>query len=217
VRKLPTDPEKRRRGNNAVLVESDVQEIRRIYSSGVVSQSTISKMFGVAQTTVGQIVRGETWRHVGQLVPDKEPRSRNRCPSGCLCDRHSQERAVKFQATMRGRNGLGEASGESLTSAGYRFLTMQYEHPLRTSGNVVLEHRAVLYSHIGPGPHPCHWIDRFSCGRDQLEWGGLGGDSIVVDHLDDNGTNNSPENLVPSCTGCNVRRAHAQRKGGDCK
>lgn len=96
--------------------------------------------------------------------------------------------------------------GKSLTGTGYQFLTMQYDHPLATSGHVVLGHRKVLFEKIGQGPHPCHWNDRYGCGQVALSWGGLGGDSLCVDHLDNNPLNNDPANLVPCCTGCNVTR-----------
>lgn len=35
----------------------------------------------------------------------------------------------------------------------------------------------------------------------------------TVDHLDGDPKNNSPENLVPACNGCNVSRAHEWEKG----
>jgi hypothetical protein len=49
-------------------------------------------------------------------------------------------------------------------------------------------------------------MDVQGCGKAALEWGGRGGNSIVVDHLDDDPLNNDPENLVPSCTQCNASR-----------
>lgn len=105
---------------------------------------------------------------------------------------------------MRGRNGSQQASGESFTGTGYKFLTMQYDHPLATAGNVVMQHRAVLLDKIGPGPHACYWNSRYGCGKTQLEWGGQAG--ICVDHLDGDRLNNDPDNLVPCCIGCNTRR-----------
>ena len=75
------------------------------------------------------------------------------------------------------------------------------------NANVLLS-RAVLYDKIGPGKHPCHW-----CGR-IVEWmvGGHRGvkpGQLVADHLDKNPENNSPDNLVPSCQSCNVKRGMA--------
>ncbi len=65
------------------------------------------------------------------------------------------------------------------------------DHPLADRG-WVREHRAVLYTTIGPGPHTCH-----RCG-DTVEWG----TTLEVDHLDHNRHNNQPTNLAPACRTC---------------
>ena len=106
-----------------------------------------------------------------------------------------------------------EVRGTSTYRNGYRYLTGQHDHPLATSGGVVGEHRAALYTRIGPGPHPCHWRDLYGCGRTELEWGGRGGNSISADHLDHERLNNHPENMVPSCSSCNTKRARQHAKG----
>jgi len=83
-------------------------------------------------------------------------------------------------------------------------------HPLAGKHNWVFIHRAVLYEKIGPGEHRCVW-----CGV-AINWrtgGGRGafkGD-LVVDHLDRDIHNNSPENLVPSCGPCNSLRSSKGR------
>lgn len=69
-------------------------------------------------------------------------------------------------------------------------------HPLAGKNGVVREHRAVAYDEYGEGPHPCHW-----CGK-PLEWS-----EICVDHLNGVKADNRPDNLVPSCNGCNGSRA----------
>lgn len=82
-------------------------------------------------------------------------------------------------------------------------------HPLAVNAaGDVLEHRAVLYDAIGPGPHPCEW-----CGA-ALDWylrlsrnGPRPKDALTVDHLDNNTRNNARENLVPACHACNIRRS----------
>lgn len=43
------------------LTASDVDEIRRLYAAGSVSQQAIGQQFGVAQTTISKIVRGSRW------------------------------------------------------------------------------------------------------------------------------------------------------------
>lgn len=75
-------------------------------------------------------------------------------------------------------------------------------HPMASPSGRVMAHRAILYDKIGPGPQRCHW-----CGK-ALEWinGGRGARAVVPDHLDNNGLNNDPANLVPSCSSCNTNR-----------
>jgi hypothetical protein len=79
------------------------------------------------------------------------------------------------------------------------------DHPLANSRGIVQMHRFVLFAVIGPGAHPCHW-----CGR-MVEWrnvtrGDRWGGHLLPDHLDNNGLNNDPGNLVPSCIRCNATR-----------
>jgi len=66
------------------------------------------------------------------------------------------------------------------------------DHPFAASG-WVREHIAVLLAEIGLEGAPCHY-----CGRD-LDWGA----DLHVDHLNRDRQDNRPENLVPSCLGCN--------------
>ncbi len=80
-------------------------------------------------------------------------------------------------------------------------------HPLAPPSGMVVVARLVLYDKIGPGPHTCHW-----CGN-EVRWmpgSGLAPGALVVDHLDFDRANDSPENLVPSCNSCN---AHRTRNG----
>lgn len=111
----------------------------------------------------------------------------------------ASKKKAEVSALRRGKcwNEDAEADGWYLNRAGYCYLTGQQEHPLAIRG-AVAEHRKVLYDKIGPGPHPCHWC------RKMLYWGGH--DGICVDHLDDDKSNNDPENLVPSCSPCNSLR-----------
>src|SRR5258708_37957730 len=46
-----------------ILTEIQVREIKRLLALGV-SQRKIAKLFGISQTNVGHINRGETWAHV---------------------------------------------------------------------------------------------------------------------------------------------------------
>lgn len=76
---------------------------------------------------------------------------------------------------------------------------LQPEHEWKRVGT----HRIVLWEKIGPGTHPCHW-----CAA-PVAWT-VGGytrpGSLTTDHLDNDGRNNDPANLVPSCHPCNTQR-----------
>ena len=89
----------------------------------------------------------------------------------------------------KAKNGTGNLS------SGYREFYLP-SHPLATQNGKVKEHRIVLYEKLGPGTHPCHW-----CGK-ELEWG----KDLFVDHWDFDKLNNHPNNLLPSCSSCNVKR-----------
>ena len=87
-------------------------------------------------------------------------------------------------------------------------------HPLCVPPSTCMPtHRKVLFDAIGWGPHKCHW-----CGRSVI-WKtrrGVTEDSLLADHLDNDSRNNSPENLVPACTGCNSgRHAHMKIQSGE--
>lgn len=89
-------------------------------------------------------------------------------------------------------------------------------HPLIPAGSKAHSfptHRLVLWKKIGPGTHACHWCQKpvtWMPGH-HTERGAL-----TVDHVDNNSRNNSPDNLVPSCHGCNAQRNHPNApKPGD--
>lgn len=86
-----------------------------------------------------------------------------------------------------------------------RYLTASAPaHPLAMKNGKVYVHRATLFDAIGWGPHPCHW-----CGT-ELHWRPTSsGTRLDVDHLDGDGSNNHPSNLVPSCSRCNSARGVA--------
>lgn len=88
-----------------------------------------------------------------------------------------------------------QPKGSESNSHGYRVVTRK-DHILSPPSGRVGVHRIVLFDRIGFGPHKCHWCS------EALSWGS----SLVVDHLDFNRANNDPNNLVPSCNACNVRR-----------
>lgn len=101
------------------------------------------------------------------------------------------------------------AAGTDVTASnGRRYRAVRVkDHPLADSQGRVYEHRFVLYGRIGTGAHPCHWCDtvvRWEADR----WAA---DSLQVDHLNNFGDDNRPENLVPSCRVCNSARGAQAR------
>lgn len=46
------------------LKESQINEIRSLYSSGEWSYATLAAHYSVTRNTIGQLIRGETWKHV---------------------------------------------------------------------------------------------------------------------------------------------------------
>lgn len=87
-------------------------------------------------------------------------------------------------------------------------ITTAWDHPLAPRTGRVAYSRLVLYDKIGPGPHPCHW-----CGK-LVNWTkGIKSNGLIADHLDWDPLNDEPDNLVPACNSCNVRRAAPGRRG----
>lgn len=82
----------------------------------------------------------------------------------------------------------------------YRYSAIASDHPLATACGAVGTHRLVLFDKIGPEPQPCHWCSR------PLDWFVRGARRLIVDHLDNDGCNNDPSNLVPCCMRCNAWR-----------
>lgn len=81
-----------------------------------------------------------------------------------------------------------------VTPSGYVVLKKS-DHPLSDKSGNVYEHRAVAHeNHEGVCP-ACFWCDAL------LSW-----DSAVIDHLDENKSNNDKTNLVVACNACNRAR-----------
>ncbi len=68
-------------------------------------------------------------------------------------------------------------------------------HPLSTKGGYVYEHRMVVYDKYGVDLPDCEL-----CGN-KTDW-----NTCVIDHKDDDVTNNFPDNLRPVCNWCNTSR-----------
>ena len=115
-----------------------------------------------------------------------------------LCSTHVM-RKHRYGDPMIDKSRAGRAWDHS---HGYKIAGAK-GHPLADAKGSAYAHRLVLFEKIGSGPQECHW-----CGCD-LTWG----DGLEVDHVNNQRDDNRPENLVPTCHGCNTRRAMALRYG----
>ena len=113
-------------------------------------------------------------------------RPRRQCPPDCSCGKHSGSQGRSFNKQK-----------------GYWVLT-GIVHPLTGQGELsgrAFEHRVVLWNKLGCESldcvHPCYW-----CGKPVTWRGGV----LKADHVDEDRTNNDPENLEPACNRCNVLR-----------
>lgn len=127
---------------------------------------------------------------------DKPARSRS--AEWCKMHYHRWYRHGSTDACARGVATRSDGSR-------YRLITAT-GHPLDTACGRVYEHRVVLFDAIGEGPHACHW-----CGI-EVHWFPSDGDKeLQPDHLNSIRDDNRPENLVPSCRGCNTTRGSQSR------
>ena len=101
------------------------------------------------------------------------------------------------------------ATGSGVTaSRGRRYRTVvMHGHPLARANGKVYVHRAALYDALDGNDAACHYC------ATPLRWSSTRGDADVlqVDHLNDDGADNRPENLVPCCAPCNTAKAQARR------
>ncbi|AEQ21068.1 putative HNH endonuclease [Rhodococcus phage E3] len=151
---------------------------------------------------------------IAQAGPrSEESRERSRLATKRLWE--SEEYRQKVSSSLAGRKDGGDPAGYWVDKLGYVMLTMHRDHPLANAHGVVYEHRKVLHEQLGPGSHPCHWIDRYGCGREALEWISEDRDNrLTVDHLNWDRSDNRPENLAPACYSCNSRRQNRQNEEG---
>lgn len=125
-------------------------------------------------------------------------------PPLCLvdgCDKLCRSKNSKYceRHYYRKRRGNDPACDphygyRSKTSAGYTILRAA-THPLATTNKSVAEHRVVMYEKFDGECPACYW-----CGM-ALSW-----KTAVVDHLNENKSDNRSENLVVSCNKCNFAR-----------
>lgn len=125
------------------------------------------------------------------------------------CSIHGCEKRVHGQGLCsphwNRQRRYGDPHGSKPRPIGSRIKVIIPGHPLAGVRNQVRRARVVLYAVLGGQDAPCHW-----CGR-PLRW--LSGKDargapgcLCADHLDGDTQNDSPENLVPACLGCNANR-----------
>jgi hypothetical protein len=84
---------------NAKITADDVAEIRRRYAAGE-GQPSIADEYGMTPGTIGAIVAGKTWRHVGGPVT---------VPHGSRGETHPNAKLTwSSVASIRGRAAAGE-------------------------------------------------------------------------------------------------------------
>lgn len=101
-----------------------------------------------------------------------------------------------------GDPGVTLRPGAGWVKDGYRAIKAP-DHPMATADGSILEHRLVLFDLLGPGEQECHWCSTTVTWSESWP---VSRRALVVDHLDFDGLNNDPANLVPSCHPCNAGR-----------
>ena len=113
---------------------------------------------------------------------------------GCRKRRHGQHALCAMHRSRIYRHG--DPHAVRTRRAGSYEYAAAHGHPLRRADRVSVG-RLVLWERIGPGVHPCAWCDR------PLEWG----KSLRAARVNGDRADSSPENLVPACAGCILRRS----------
>lgn len=124
--------------------------------------------------------------------------------SGCdrLCRSRNAGYCEAHYYQMRRNGHLGPKQRPEVTehSGGYRLVAAP-GHPMAKGNYRAYEHRVVFYDANGEGPFQCHVCN------DEIGW-----DTMHVDHLDDDPTNNQIANLAPACPTCNQGRGYHKMK-----
>jgi hypothetical protein len=113
-----------------------------------------------------------------------------------LCCTHTM-RKHRYGDVNADRSRAGRTWNQS---HGYQIRTVP-GHPLADARGAVYVHRLTLFDTIGPGTHACRWC------HNPVTWGV----DLEADHVNHQRDDNRPANLVPSCHGCNTRRANQRR------
>jgi hypothetical protein len=90
------------------LTEEKVREIRRGYALGR-SQSSLSREFGIARTTVQAVVERRSWSHLPMLVEEKSPRAVKRAVMDLSDEERSRRREHGRAMIIHAQRGRGES------------------------------------------------------------------------------------------------------------
>lgn len=133
-------------------------------------------------------------------LPECDKPSRSNVPNLCPMHYHRAYRHGDVHKVAH-KSGVTASHGRQ-----YKRKTAK-GHPAADANGIGYVHRIVLWDAIGPGEHPCYHCKRV------VSWDNGKGhpDVLQVDHLNNHGDDNRPENLVPSCIECNTARG-AQRR-----
>jgi len=124
------------------------------------------------------------------------------------CERSSQYKSqdvcqMHYFRFMRGGSyELKKRKEKFFDDRGYVLMCLP-NHKLSSKNGLIREHTVVAYAKYGDTLPDCEL-----CGK-RLLWGGR---STHIDHIDNDKSNNAPENLRPLCNGCNSSRPY--REGG---
>ena len=105
------------------LTANDVVEIRERYAAGKASQNDLAKDYGIVQTQVGNIVRGEKWPHIGGPLT-KHGKGRNGSDTGVKGgNRKFDAKKVKqirheYNDTNKSQREMADEYGVSKTAIG---------------------------------------------------------------------------------------------------
>lgn len=117
-------------------------------------------------------------------------------PAVCQTHYHRKYRTGTYDLIER------KARYRRSNAAGYQRLHEPL-HPLANSDGYVYEHRMVFHDQKNSTPSECAM-----CGC-SIEWS-----TLHIDHINEDVTDNSPDNLRAVCRGCNVMRGHTAESMG---
>lgn len=173
---------------SAKLTDGEVEEIRRLYAEGGVSQAALGRAFDVSQVAVSKIVRGETYHEVvereqcvnGHLLTAKNTYTGPRGARECRTCRDERRRAYKernpsqwraiLKASKRRRRALTRGVAATLSALEWEAIKQAY---------------GFRCAYCGSSPQTLEQDHRVPLAA--------GGQHVI-------------ENVIPACRSCNSRK-----------